>query len=639
MSEVFPANVRGPASTLLNPAFASGCLPPVAIAIPGTRNCQHDTLAVVNLIPLIERANVLGGATWQLDVDNQLFAQYLYANDRYVVIRNQAPSSERFNGGRALVYPAGGPFYPTEFATANGLTGNLTLLYRAVPLGPITDDLRATAQHAAVGAKGSLWGWKYDAAWIYSENTERYFAASGRVSASRLIAAMASGLVNPFGPSGPEGDALLASAEARGSVFHNQSSTTSLEIKATTEIYRLPAGPLALALGAEARRERLGIDYAPEQTSGDIIGSIIVKSSSGHRSLEALFGELNVPIGNALEAQLAARYDRYSDFGGTTNPKVALRWQPMRSLLFRSSYGTGFRAPTIPDLRTPLASNFTRSRYDDPLRCPVTHSTFDCNTSFPIRSGGNPELEAERSEQFNFGFVWEPYNSLSIGADYWKIDKSRQIGALTADTLFRNFEQFAGADFIRGPADAAYPTLPGAIQYLFAPLQNLGNLRTTGVDVDLAYRSTATEAGRFGIRLSGTYIARWQQQLDGINYTSGVGRNAVQQAIPRWRHHLALDWNHGPWGATLAQDFSSGYIDENLDGFGNERRVGTGDVWDAQAVYTGFTNTTVTFGIKNVFDRAPPFTNQSTSGPVMYDPRYADPRGRLFYAKLTLAFK
>src|SRR5207248_1617317 len=167
-----------------------------------------------------------------------------------------APTSQDATPGRrATLYPAGGPFYPTEFAAAHGITGDLSLYYRTAPLGRITDKLQTDAHHVVLGAQGVVAGWNYDAAWIYSENTEDYFGVSGRVSERRLLAAMASGLINPFGPSGPEGDGLLASTEAPGQVFHDKAITDSIEIKASRGLYALPAGPLAVALGAEARRE------------------------------------------------------------------------------------------------------------------------------------------------------------------------------------------------------------------------------------------------------------------------------------------------------------------------------------------------------------------------------------------------
>jgi iron complex outermembrane receptor protein len=489
-----------------------------------------------------------------------------------------------------------------------------------------------------LGAQGIVAGWNYDAAWIYSENTQDYFGVSGRVSERRLLAAMASGLINPFGPSGPEGDALLASTEAPGQVFHDKAITNSVEIKASREIYALPAGPLSVALGAEARHERLDIIFSPEQTSGDILGSTTAKSTSGRRSAQALFAEMNMPIAKGLDAQLAARYDNYSDFGNTTNPKVALRWQPAKSLLFRSSYGTGFRAPTLPDLFTPLTSGFTRLRYSDPLRCPVTHLLSDCDVSFPVVGGGNPDLAAEKSEQYNFGVVWELITGLSVAIDHWSISKTETIGALTDATLFTYFDRFKDSNFIRGPVDPAFPTLPGPILYIFEGRQNLGKLHTSGMDIDVSYRAPVSSIGRFGLNLSGAYVGQWKQQLDGVNYISAVGRSVVG-AVPRWRHYFSLKWDHGPWGATLAQTFSCGYIDENLNAAGKERRVGTYDVWDAQGTYTGFRNTTIALGIRNLFDRAPPFSNQGTFGQVMYDPRYADPRGRMLYAQVTLAFK
>jgi iron complex outermembrane receptor protein len=99
-----------------------------------------------------------------------------------------------------------------------------------------------------------------------------------------------------------------------------------------------------------------------------------------------------------------------------------------------------------------------------------------------------------------------------------------------------------------------------------------------------------------------------------------------------------LHWNYGPWGATLAQVYSSGYTEFNSQ-LNLERRVGTYDIWNLQGTYSGLRNTTLTLGIKNLFDRAPSFSNQTTQGLLMFDPRYADPRGRLFYAQVAVSFK
>jgi iron complex outermembrane receptor protein len=634
----FPANVRTGPSTWVNPSFAAGCMPPISVPLPGTQMCGHDHLAVINLLPSIERTNVFGGVTWQLAPDHRLFAQYLYSHDSYDVktgLGFTAASGLVTPQNEPIYYPAGGPFYPVEFAAARGISGDLELYYRTFPLGPQTNQFQAKAQHLVTGATGLVAGWNYNAAWIYSENTQDGFG-SGLVSARRLIDAMATGLVNPFGPSGPEGEALLAGAGWSGRFSHDKAITTSFEARASKEIYDLPAGPLALALGAEARREQLEVNWSPEFASGDLLGAAQFEPTTGSRTVEAAFAELNVPIAKGLEAQLAVRYDHYSDFGDTTNPKVAVRWQPNMAWLVRASYGTGFRAPPLYDLYTPASLRRTRG-VSDPRRCPTTRLDADCRGLLPLVIGGNPDLEPEQSRQWNLGIVWEPITGYSVGVDYWKINKTRTIGSLSEEQIFAYFDLLEGVHIVRGAVEPAFPTLPGPIVQVVGTNQNLGELWTSGVDVDLSLRGPVTPFGRLAFSLSGTYVDKWQTQLDGIHYIDAVGRSIVD-AVPRWRHYATLHWNYGPWGATLAQVYSSGYTEFNarLD---LERRVGTYDVWSLQGTYSGFRNTTLTLGIKNLFDRAPPFSNQTSQGLVMFDPRYADPRGRLFYAQLAISFK
>src|SRR5262249_26229783 len=90
-----------------------------------------------------------------------------------------------------------------------------------------------------------------------------------------------------------------------------------------------------------------------------LVRDIFGAKASSDRTVTSAFAELSVPIvGDAsdsyavprLELSLADRYENYSDFGTTTNPKIGLRWAPLRSLKFRTSWGTSFRAPKLVDL-------------------------------------------------------------------------------------------------------------------------------------------------------------------------------------------------------------------------------------------------------------------------------------------------
>jgi iron complex outermembrane receptor protein len=448
------------------------------------------------------------------------------------------------------------------------------------------------------------------------------------------------GLVNPFGPSGPEGDRLLRDAQITGDLHHARASTLLADARWSRDVFELAGGPVGIAAGVEGRRETLDNEFAEAFTSGDVAGtSTDGQSLSGARTVTALFVETIMPLAKGFEVQLAARYDHYSDFGGTVNPKIALRWQPARSIVLRGSWGTGFRAPPLPDLFTPIIHG-TADGIEDPLRCPVTQSDADCNGLVTELTGGNRSLKAETSTQINAGVVLAPSNGFSLTLDYWRITKSNVIGVLPEFTILSDYARFAPGRVIRGPVDPANPELPGPIDSIVLVNENLGSLRTSGVDVDVVWRSPATMSGRFTFTLNGTYVIDWAQQLDGTTYTSGVGNVDVLGPIPRWKHHATLGWDYGAWAATLGQTFQSGYRD--AAGRAPEappRDVSSYELWDLQGRYSGWKNTTLIVGVKNLFDRAPPFTNQRSSFQVGYDPSYADPRGRAYYLQLELAFK
>ena len=66
-----------------------------------------------------------------------------------------------------------------------------------------------------------------------------------------------------------------------------------------------------------------------------------------------------MPVLKSLDVTAAPRYDHYSDFGSTTNPKFSFRFQPVKAVLLRGSYSTGFRAPSLYELNA--AQTYTNS--------------------------------------------------------------------------------------------------------------------------------------------------------------------------------------------------------------------------------------------------------------------------------------
>ncbi|MGH8313974.1 MAG: TonB-dependent receptor [Steroidobacterales bacterium] len=640
-SAAFPANIVGP-SGFLNPALASGCTPPISLPTKHGHAgiCGYDYATVADAIPPTERVNVLGRTTLALGADTQLYAELLYTWNSLIGRIASSP----VNAVNPTFYPAAGPYYPTQFAADNGLSGDLELSYRTVGLGPRQQQFQTNAERTLLGVQGTWRGWDYDTAYLYSANTAHSIYLGGYVSSSALANALATGLINPFGPSSAQGEAQLASTQIFGQVRRATSTVNQVDGHASRDLFDLPGGALSIAVGVEARRETLNDDPSGVLASGDVAGGVNpIQSASVGRNVESGYAEAIVPVTKAVETQLSLRYDHYSNSGSTTNAKLAVRWQPAKTLLVRGSLGTGFRAPTLSEAYTPLSEIVTGSdSYVDYTRCPVTGSDADCaGLGFNQINGGNPSLKPEKSTQYNLGIVWEPARGNSITVDYWNISKRDEINELSPDLVFESSQTFAALaaeTIVRGPSDPANPSLPGPIVAFASYPLNVGNVNTAGVDIDAIARSPVLAVGRFTLRFDGTLVTRFDQTLKGLPAHSALGAYGVDGPIPRWRHYGALTWEQGPWSATTAQSFQTGYTDESPVNDAS-RRVGSYSIWDVQAVYTGFRSVTLVTGIHNLFNRNPPASDQTDYEQVGYDPRYGDPRGRAYYVTMRYAFR
>jgi iron complex outermembrane receptor protein len=259
-----------------------------------------------------------------------------------------------------------------------------------------------------------------------------------------FITALASGQVNPWLLPGQSqssaGAALLNAARADGAkLFAGETTLSTFDGTITGEVWKLPAGPVAVALGFDTRREAYKFDDGSRGGQLDIyqapFDATFPKVS---RTVKALYAEALVPIVKNLEVTAAVRYDDYSDFGGTTNPKVSLRWHPIEQLLFRGSYNEGFRAPSFFQLYGVQADAPFSSNIADPVLCPngnVPGADLSvCAIRPNARNGGNPNLQPETSKQWQAGFVVSPARWFTGSLDYWEIKRYDHIYELQAPT-------------------------------------------------------------------------------------------------------------------------------------------------------------------------------------------------------------
>jgi iron complex outermembrane receptor protein len=633
------------------PGTPDNCAPTTYFA--DLEGCYYDPSAIagVQMIPDNEKWNVFASARMQIDGNTQAYATVLGSRDVNRFVIQAVPVSNLFFYGPNADIPStvtvspSSPFYPTALAQAAGVAGEvLNVRYRADENG-LRDSTDTNVNGQAVaGVKGTWRDFDWDASGFYSRGTTKNHLNGGFPLLSQLLPLLNGGTVNLFAPNTPEVVAQLQATNYVGDTFNGTSKNYGAQAKASGEVAHLPAGPVAVAFGAELRRETL--DQVPESVlaTGDLSGfGGNILPVHGSRDIRALFAEANLPLAKGLEAVVALRSDDYSDVGRTNNPKVSLRWEPNRSVLLRASYGQGFLAPSLYQLLTPNISSVTATGQSDPIRCPVTNDTgLDCSTQFPITFGGNPDLKPETSENVSAGFVLEPVPGTSFSADYFKLRLNDAItNGIPYATILGDLDQY-GYLVTRGAPDPAYPGLPGRITNINQTYINLGSVHIEGLDVEFHSATRRASWGRVRLDLAGTYYIRYDvENLDGT-YTGIVSNqngSVLTGVVPRWKHYASVTWDSGPWSATLGNLYQASYVDVQPDGEGNLRRVSSMSLWDVQASYKGWRNLALTLGVKNLFDTNPPQSNQGNSFQVGFDPSYYDPRARFVYGSLTYSFK
>jgi iron complex outermembrane recepter protein len=654
----------------MNVTAASGCLPEngsyrinAATGQPAPTQlfCRQDFTAALDIFPPSERKGFFTRGAWQFANDHQAFVEYHLSKNEITFGSSETPVND-FNGTGPVLYPAGGRYYPTTVTLPTGEvvhpTGDLPIAWRLKSGGLRTNRADTDESRLVAGLQGSLMGWDYNTAFNKSESkaTDNYI--DGWVRESALRAAILTGNVDVFSgrPLDAAGQALIDSAKIQETVRRSKATVTGFDGKISKELMEMANGPLALALGFDHRKEELDDQPQAVLFSGDILGGGgALPPTQADRNVTAFFGELNVPILRNLEAQLAVRYDKYSDFGNTTNPKVSLRWTPSKELLVRGSYSTGFRAPTLSDMFLPNFLSNTAGTHNDPIRCPnstpvggFVNEGLECDAQFQNQLGGNPNLTPEKSKNTTIGFIFEPSAGTSIGADFWSIRRTNSIGALGDTTVFdvygvadplgatglfvRNVRNADGSCVGDLPGAPTPANVPCSINYVIQYQQNLGKFVVQGVDVTASIRITPQVTAR----LEGTYINRfrYQQASDGP-YVDNVGKvTADNGAIPRWRHYATINWRSGAFGATLAHNFVLGYRD-----LSDTRRVASYETFDVQGTWDGWRGLGVVAGVKNILDRDPPASDQDQTFQVGYDPRYTDPHGRTYYVGLKYTFR
>jgi iron complex outermembrane receptor protein len=505
----------------------------------------------------------------------------------------------------------------------------------------------------AGGVRGLLSGWSYDLGGTIGHNGFKYNLEN------TLNTSLGPCLTTPCAP-GPDG--ILGNADDPG--IPNKTSIFAGELRFTEAILSLDASheyavglasPLTVALGTAFRNERYQI-VAGEPTSyingfhpaqdGSIApsGSQVfpgfrpADEADAHRNNIGAYVELEGDLVPKLLANVAARFEHYTDFGNKLTGKLAMRFQPTQRLTLRSALSTGFRAPSLN--QSYFSSVVTNFEADPTTGNPVPFEIgiFPVN-SVEARALGARPLKPENSRNFSAGFAATPIDNLTFTSDFYYIAIDNRI-AITG--------------FLGDGTDSVSRILSnvGSRATTAQFFTNAIDTRTRGLDITGDY-TVETMGGSAGLNATFNFTRTTIPNEDNIplppelqgtgvtlinKYDEG-GLLAITKERPAWRGGVTGQYRRGAWNGMARYSYYGKYSSSLYSYSGSDVQNYRGKgLADAELGFTPMQGFKLSIGARNIFDVYPDGMNEGNGFDIFPWPP-ASPfgyNGRYLYTRVEL---
>ena len=549
---------------------------------------------------------------------------------------------------------------------------NFQMSWRGLDLGPRVFDYDSDTLSGTVGLRGGMElfsrPWEWDA-WFTIGRSELYEVTRGQLNVAKLQTAVDPTLcaADASCPKDADGNPTLSifgrspktAEEIAYTTFDDQERTDydMMHVAATVagDLLDLPAGPVGVAAGIEYREEKGGVEPSGVVQAGDSGGNF-ADPTSGTYDVNEVYLEFAVPLRSGepmaeeLSLDLAGRYSDYDTIGSEFTYKFSLGWAPVESVRFRGTYATGFRAPNILELFGGVADTF--QSVTDPCTAPISDPNVQANCTaagvaagfvqpaaqLKISAGGNESLEAETSDSYSIGFVWQPeFVALRVSVDWYDVEVDNAIGTPDPVDVITACYNSPGGSLSAPECDRIGRGPAGDVVRFDLLNENLATIETSGVDLDATY-TIGTGFGEVQV----DWLVNWLDEYVETTQT-GVASDRTDMvaglvsdwaAYPEWRSNLTVSLARDAWSAGITYR----YLDkmEVFDAIGFGTLQPTADAqhyFDIEGSY-GVGAWSFQAGVENVTDEEPPYVPEvsaNTSG--IYDFL-----GRFFYARASVSF-
>jgi len=545
------------------------------------------------------------------------------------------PDREVWRGSLNLVLPIGDAIEAYGFATYSDLHGvtdfnwrnpSTDSSYRASTVFPgwslkqlypagFSPKFGQDETNASVngGVRGDAMGWSWDVSAGWGQDKVDYFL-NNSINAS-------------FGPQSP------TSFDA-GSLIQEE-ATLNLDASRPLE-WSFLAKPANLALGLEARKEtykikagdRYSWDVGPGAASGLPSGSngfpgyAPSQAGSWDQTSYAAYADLDLPITEKFGADIAIRHEDFSEFGQTTDGKIAARYEFTPNFALRGAVSTGFRAPTagqINNTRTSQGLNTTTLLL-------FTSGRLSPINPISVALGGKP-LEPEESKNLSLGAVFRQ-GGFTASVDYYRIE---------VDNRFAVSPNFTVTPALRAQLVAA--GIPGADSLTTVSyFTNSFDTRTQGVDVVGSWRGQVW-GGRAGV----TAAWNWNDTKvtrSKLTEVSRLSRINLEDGLPQNAANVSFDYAKGRFSGLIRARWSGEWTDAQANGTADLIQKFSGKALVDLSVSAQLTEALkLTVGAENLFDTYPDeATFQASRGLIYSRNAPYDTDGGLWYARLSAKF-
>jgi iron complex outermembrane recepter protein len=422
------------------------------------------------------------------------------------------------------------------------------------------------------------------------------------------------------------------------------------ELRGAGGLFRIPGGVVKAAATASYREEEYMRHRRRNNRTQDADRDVTSLSLEFHAPIVS---DLNAfPGVQSLEFSIAGRYDDYSDFGSTNNPKAGVSWSPLPGLTLRSSYSTSFRAPS-------MGEELRASDVGVPFIDIWPFFTPDGSDFTPVvLLFGSEKLGPEESENWSFGFNWEPAFApgLSFGFTYYDISYTDRIilppfdfGALGNPEL-QTFVHYFGSpseaialvddlvqqgaflsdftDGMFGPDPLSQTT--AAYRYMWT---NAESVDVSGFDLVVEYLFS-WRASQFRLGLNANYI----EEMLNVVARGATPFDLVDTFAnpPDLRVRGSLSWTYGGFSGAVNVNYTDSYTDTSgaVDRPVNSFTTVDGAAryaFSAESALRGFT---IALIATNIFDEAPPYVGFGGER-ANYDAANASPLGRMLAMEIS----